>query len=506
MRLLRLSILLLGLLVATKALASDTHTVVSGDRLGNIASQYGVTVDQLREWNDLDGDTIRIGQDLIVREPRRAPAEITVEVRSGDILGSIAQRHGVTVAQIREWNNLRNDTIHPGQRLIIRPGEAAAQRELRDSGMVEVEVRPGDILGSIAERHRVTVAQIRQWNNLQSDIIYPGQRLRVRPGARDEAAAARPAGGGASSGTSSMYQTHTVARGETLIGIAQRHGVTVDQIRQWNPRVTPERLQIGQTLRIGSPTGRMVRRISYEVQPGDFLERIARRHNVTVDQIVSWNRGLNPHRLQIGQLIIIMVEGPEETSVSAGRAFDGRLINGEQLPPHRAFRIRDPNRSWGTNFTISALLDAFEHMARRFPDKPQVMVYNISRENGGPLGNHRSHQSGRDVDITYYRTNCGRLCDWRRVRPQELHVEYQWELIHFWIRNDLVDYMFVDYSLQPPLYEHARSRGATAAQLNQWFQYPHGRNAARGIVRHSRGHADHIHVRFSCAPGDDRCR
>lgn len=498
-------LLVLLLLAPSWVYADGTHTVERGDRLGTIAQRYGVTVEELREWNNLDGDVIRVGQSLVVRAGAapagQLPAEVEVEVRPGDILGTIAQRHGVTVAEIRRWNNLQTDIIHPGQRLVIRPAEAAASRELRASGMIEVEVRPGDILGAIAERHDVTVAQIRAWNNMTSDTIRPGQRLRIQPGARSQVVSSGP-----SSSTVGGDRTHTVVRGDTLIGIAQQYGVSVDLIRQWNPGVNPDRLQIGQTLRIGSERGRMVRRVTYEVQPGDFLGRIASRHGVSIDDIVRWNRGLNPERLQIGQRLILMLEGPEQPSESVGDAFDGRLVNGELLPPHRGYRIRDNRRAWGTNFTITAIIDAFEHVMTRHPNAPALMVHDLSYENGGPIARHRSHQSGRDVDIGYYHTGCRAVCEYRVVRPTELNVELQWELMHYWIRNDLVDYMFVDYSLQRRLYEWLQSRGATASQLSTWFQYPHGRSAARGIIRHEPGHANHIHVRFACARGDDRCR
>ena len=58
-------------------------------------------------------------------------------------------------------------------------------------------------------------------------------------------------------------------------------------------------------------------------------------------------------------------------------------------------------------------------------------------------------------------------------------------------------YLFVDYELQHLLYEEARAMGATEVQLERWFQYPYGRRAARGIIRHWKGHDDHFHVRFA---------
>jgi membrane-bound lytic murein transglycosylase D len=106
-----------------------THRVQRGDHLSAIAGRYGVTVRQLREWNDLAGDNIRPGQRLRISADApgaraaaaraRGPRVTTHRVASGENLTGIARRYGVTVSQIRGWNNLRNDTIRPGQRLRI---------------------------------------------------------------------------------------------------------------------------------------------------------------------------------------------------------------------------------------------------------------------------------------------------------------------------------------------------------------------------------------------------
>ena len=100
------------------------HTVQRGEYLLMIARQYGVTIGQLREWNNLDGTTVHPGQKLSVGATpaaRPAPPRSTVHtVRSGENLTRIAQRYGVTIRQIMSWNNLSSDSIRPGQRLTIQ--------------------------------------------------------------------------------------------------------------------------------------------------------------------------------------------------------------------------------------------------------------------------------------------------------------------------------------------------------------------------------------------------
>ena len=65
--------------------------------------------------------------------------------------------------------------------------------------------------------------------------------------------------------------------------------------------------------------------------------------------------------------------------------------------------------------------------------------------------------------------------------------------------------IFLDFELQGLLYRHARRNGVSKRELDRIFQYPHGRWARTGVVRHLRGHDDHLHVRFRCPDGDATC-
>ncbi|MCB9665923.1 MAG: LysM peptidoglycan-binding domain-containing protein [Alphaproteobacteria bacterium] len=107
--------------------AAATYEVKSGDSLWSIAQAHDVSVESLQRWNGLGRDTtLRVGQKLAVTggstQAAAAPAHrwTTYVVRAGDSLGAIAQRHGVSVAELQSWNELRGTTIHPGDRLKIR--------------------------------------------------------------------------------------------------------------------------------------------------------------------------------------------------------------------------------------------------------------------------------------------------------------------------------------------------------------------------------------------------
>ncbi|MEP2130789.1 MAG: LysM peptidoglycan-binding domain-containing protein, partial [Algoriphagus sp.] len=104
----------------------------------------------------------------------------TYKVRSGDVLGSIAQRHGVTVTQIKSWNNLSSNLIRVGQTLKINSGIAGniASTKTNSSGQTTYTVQPGDSLWIISRKHEgLTVEQIKRLNNLNSNNIKPGQKL-----------------------------------------------------------------------------------------------------------------------------------------------------------------------------------------------------------------------------------------------------------------------------------------------------------------------------------------
>lgn len=415
-------------------------------------------------------------------------------VRDGDILGSIASRHNVSVADIVRWNpDLDPDRIRVGQVLVIRQGAtvSAGSSSTRDD---EYVVRAGDTLMGIASRLGVSYdALVRANRNLDPDRLSVGQKLKV------------PQESATSRGSSATGRVHVVQAGDTVSAIAARYAVSVADLQGWNRGLDIDRISVGQRISIRS--ARPVRELTYTVKDGDILGRIAERHSVTTSELVSWNRGLDPNRIRVGQTIRIFQEGPEHTSESIGTAANGRLVNGEQLRAGAGYTVRASRRAWGTNDTIAQLQDGYAYMVRRHPNIPRIAVHDLSTENGGPLTPHRSHQSGRDADIGYYHNTCSRTdCEYRAVSASELDPRYQWELFNYWIEQGSVEYFFVDYTLQERLYEYAKSIGTPQRTLDRVFQYPRGRHSSRGIIRHEPGHKTHFHVRFACGRNDSRCR
>ena len=199
---------------APPAAASATHTVVKGDSLWTIAKKYGISTAELSAANKLaPSATLRLGQQLAV--PARAAsvssgvaadAANAYTVKPGDILGTVARKHGTTVAALRTANNLSNDNLRVGQKLVI-PGNAAPLTSPdsaptapvtpapaptvtpRASGATHT-IAPGDTLGSIARKYGVKVGEIGTLNNITDPAkLRVGQVIKLPSGARTEARA-----------------------------------------------------------------------------------------------------------------------------------------------------------------------------------------------------------------------------------------------------------------------------------------------------------------------------
>lgn len=296
--------------------------------------------------------------------------------------------------------------------------------------------------------------------------------------------------------------THVVQPDETLGAIAVRYGVSLRELQARNPDVRPDRIHAGQEIVVGDER----RSIDYAVRAGDTLGAIAKRFGVSVDEILRFNAKLDARRMRPGQVLRVRTKLPASWSRSIGMPSHGKLVHGRRLAPHPGYVIRDRTRAWGTDETVDALVRAFDALRELDSNAPRIEVHDISFERGGRISDHKSHESGRDVDLALFRKNCTRVCDFRRIGPDALDAERQWALLRHLIERDQVEAVFLDYALQEPLYRQARARGATAEQLQRWFQYPNGPGHPLGTVRHFRKHDDHLHVRFACHASDPECR
>ena len=160
--------------------ATTTYTVKSGDVLGTIASRHDMSVKDLQRMNSISGTTIRVGQRLKVygqgKASEASSKTVTHVVASGEVLGTIASRYGVRVSDIQKWNGLSGTNIRVGQRLKVHAKKVAAAKPQDRTH----KVTSGESLWSIAQKHNVTVADLRSWNSLRGNTLKPGQRLTIK--------------------------------------------------------------------------------------------------------------------------------------------------------------------------------------------------------------------------------------------------------------------------------------------------------------------------------------
>jgi peptidoglycan DL-endopeptidase LytE len=170
--------------------SAASHTVQSGDTLSHLALRYNVSVSELKNWNSLNSDLIYVNQKLEVggETSTSAPAKTstsatTYVVKSGDYLGKIAQNHGTSVSSLKSWNGLSSDLIFPGQRLKVSASgsstSATPTKTVSTSSGSTYTVVSGDTLSHIAKRYGTSVSQLKANNGLSSDLIRVGQKLSI---------------------------------------------------------------------------------------------------------------------------------------------------------------------------------------------------------------------------------------------------------------------------------------------------------------------------------------
>jgi membrane-bound lytic murein transglycosylase D len=273
------------------------HKIRRGETLGRIAGRYGVPVSLIAEMNHIANPRrLSIGKNLIIPVPRssryangalavvstspvtkrtgevksvRGREKVQYVLRKGDTLGKLAQLFSVRTSDLRNWNNIpygsvivagetlavwvpRNE-LATAERIALAPDSAqvelaAAQATVgsssssnseerpRTSG-VRYRVKPGDSLFKIALMYDVTVQDLRDWNDLSSDVIKAGAVLIVQS-ATDAMAA---------DFGDEDTQRYKVKEGDTLWGISRMFGVDVSDLRRWNNK-SKSRIQPGDEL------------------------------------------------------------------------------------------------------------------------------------------------------------------------------------------------------------------------------------------------------------------
>lgn len=312
---------------------------------------------------------------------------------------------------------------------------------------------------------------------------------------------------------------HHSLPGDTIEALAIRYGVSPRQLRKWNgmsptarlDRSTPRTLRV-RAKRLPPPREPIV----HVVQAEDTWGSIGRRYGVVGNWVRAWNHDAIGGRPEPGERALVWIEPQVYGSIlhdrppsprvalvtpgahSIGTPQAGRLVVGAQLPPGAGYERLYPNSAWGTTYAVRNLVAILDEYHQSGVYSGTLLIGAMSRIRGGKIGNHISHQSGRDVDIRLpMRDGIPRS---KPATGKRVNWDATLALVLAFARSGAVDVILLDYGAQKRLYRKAKAAGMSEEQLAELLQYPRGYKANRGIVRHSAGHEGHIHVRFSCGP------
>ncbi len=320
----------------SRNVATAEYTVKKGDTLYDLSRTYGVSVDRIKKYNNLKGNSLKIGQRLVfdssavssasakaahveqvteaesvteVTETPKYTGEYTV--RRGDTLGQLAIKFGISQSDLKKANGLKGTNLRAGQVLLVPDGAVVTETEEVTIKQAPAEivsdvyikkryvVKPGDTLGSIAANFGVTVDEIKKSSALKTDTINNGDIVLI-PVPQEKV-------------TQSKY---TVAKGDTLSKIGKKFGVSVSELKRANG-LKSNTLRAGMRLNIPglsstepvevvaeSEPASSLPRGEYVVKKGDTLGRIARRYDVTIKELKRENN-LKSNSVRAGQVLYI---------------------------------------------------------------------------------------------------------------------------------------------------------------------------------------------------------
>lgn len=236
------------------------HTIRRGETLNSIATKYGVNLSSLRQWNDISGNKIFAGRKLKIytdKSPDYYASNNTgstkstlyrYRVKRGDTVSQLAEQFGVSAAQIRNWNNMRDNKLVAGKTLKIYTNESGSSlgdnTTKTSTNVIYHNIKAGETIGIIAELYKVSASNIRRWNGLSSNKIIAGKTLKIHSDTNVYDIPVKT-----TTKTSVNQRLHTVKSGETLYSISKIYNMSVAKLKSINS-ISDNKIVVGQKLRV----------------------------------------------------------------------------------------------------------------------------------------------------------------------------------------------------------------------------------------------------------------
>jgi membrane-bound lytic murein transglycosylase D len=241
------------------------HTVKAGESLSTIAAKHHMKVSKLKAINGLKSNFIRAKQRLALNsKPKSKPKQRNFyhTVKAGETLSHVAAKNRVKVSQLKSWNNLKSNNIRVGKKLLLRksastrsiPKKVVAAAKKATSSNRYYTVKPGETLSHIAVKNRVSIAKIKKWNALSNNKIKVGQKLKIIGQSKTIANSptTTPQTAKVSKATTQSSQQvifHRIKPGETLWSLSRKYRVKISDIMKWN-KLKNDQVKPNQKLKI----------------------------------------------------------------------------------------------------------------------------------------------------------------------------------------------------------------------------------------------------------------
>ena len=326
------------------------HRIRYGESLSTIAENYRVSVSSLKRWNNLRTSRIYVGnrlriygteKDIIKNKPKTVTKIVSPPsgdvinyiVKKGDTISEISEKFHIPVSDIKAWNNLRTSRIVAGKTLKLYGKKQIEITNLEkvdkvtpkinnDKNIIYYTVHRGDEISIISEKFAVSIADIRKWNNLSSNKIRTGDKLKIilksnknvipeidskKILTKEPVKEKKPKEG--------IYVL--VKSGDTISEIAEKYYVSISDIKKWN-NLSSNKIVAGKKLNIipGQPldpkklnnnTNLIVKNDNNKthiVSNGESLWTIARKYDTSIQKLKEKN-SLASNKLIVGQKLII---------------------------------------------------------------------------------------------------------------------------------------------------------------------------------------------------------
>jgi membrane-bound lytic murein transglycosylase D len=288
------------------------HKVKRGDNLSEIADRYDVSMSDIKKWNKLKSNKAPLGRKLKIITSERIAARVKKPKADSTAVASVSKSTPTVATTIAQ--------VTPKDQKVYKEEKVVSFQDVTKFH----KVKKGDNLSEIAAKYDVAMSDIKKWNKLKSNNVALGKSLKIITNERvvttvkklvksENIAATEKSKKEAVENTEKPEDFYIVEQGDNLSTIAKKHNITIDELKKWN-NLQDNTIQLESKLKIADITNKddktqvapktEIRNIEYTVQAGDNLGSIARKNNVAVSDIKMWNE-LSDDNIQLGDKLIV---------------------------------------------------------------------------------------------------------------------------------------------------------------------------------------------------------